>query len=207
MDGTYFVNTHIEKCNPILQKAWYLLHYAVQSQERDQKDMYLQHFWEAIEEYYDHIAQYKGFQCGKGCSYCCFDNPHGVSSLEVRRIIPRLNKNQKERITSYMEEWDNLTHESSHDRQQTWKKECNPCPLLESGACSVYDVRPLACRSFFSIHHPEWCHPQHPNFQQQPQVGHDDLHSLLEELSIQYGWSKSKDLISELYYQLQEEHS
>jgi Fe-S-cluster containining protein len=39
-----------------------------------------------------------------------------------------------------------------------------PCPLLENGACSIYDARPMACRIYLStkfdtclefFHHPE----------------------------------------------------
>ena len=109
-------------------------------------------------------------------------------------------------LNKYSKEWDQRKHENPQLRQQAWKKTCTPCPLLQEGHCSVYDVRPLACRSFFSIHTPEWCHPLHPNNQKQPQIGHDDIHSLLENLSKQYGWPVSRDLISGLHHLIQEKH-
>ena len=206
MDGTFFVKTHIEQCNPLLQKAWYLLKFAVQTQDEKQQKIYLEYFWTSIDEYYRQIAQFDGFQCGVGCSHCCFDNPHGISTVEIQRLIPRLTDKQKELVVSYFEEWNLLVQENPLLRQQAWKKKCLPCPLLEDGSCSVYDVRPMACRSFFSVHHPDWCHPLHPKYQQQPQIGHDDIHSLLEMLSTQNGWPRSQDLISGLYHQIQETH-
>ena len=200
------MNTHIQKYDPLLQKSWYLLSFAVQSPSESQKQMYIQLFWSSIDEYYNQIAQFEAFQCGAGCAHCCFDNPHGVSAIEIQRIIPRLSDEQKRRIAKYAKEWDQRKHENPQLRQQAWKKTCKPCPLLQEGHCSVYDVRPLACRSFFSIHAPEWCHPLHPNYQKQPQIGHDDIHSLLENLSKQYGWPASQDLISGLNHLIQEKH-
>lgn len=205
MDGSFFVNAHLDRCNPILQKAWFLLQFAAQSQKKEQQNEYLLHFWESINEYYEQIAQFEGFQCGVGCSHCCFDNPHGVGTVEIHRIIPRLCAEQKKQIEAYFHEWSQLSQQHTHLRQQAWKKQGRPCPLLKEGKCSVYDVRPLACRSFFSVHNPDWCHPLHPNHQKNPQIGHDDIHYLLEKISIQRGWGKSQDLISGLYHQIKEE--
>ena len=199
------MNTHLERCNPILQKAWYLLQFAVHA-HTEQKKEYLTLFWESIDEYYNEIAKFEGFRCGSGCSHCCFDNPHGVSAMEALRILPRLSTHQKDLLVEYFQDWSQLTEKNPHRRQLIWKKKCKPCPLLQEGKCSVYDVRPLACRSFFSIHHPDWCHPLHPNHQQQPQIGHDDIHSLLEKVSIQYGWTTSQDLISGLHHHIKGEY-
>ena len=181
-----------------------MLKFSVQAKEKEQKKIYIQHFWDAIDEYYNQIALFEGFRCGSGCFHCCFDNPHGVSAIEVERIVTKIHAHQKKRIEMYFQDWNQLPQEDSRLRQQVWKKKCKPCPLLEDGKCSVYDVRPLACRSFFSIHNPEWCHPLHPNYQKHPQIGHDDIHSLLEKLSIQRGWSNSQDLISGLHHHMTE---
>ena len=205
LDGRFFVNTHIEKCNPILQKAWYLLQFAVRAQ-KEQKEEYIGLFWEAIDAYYIEIAKFEGFQCGSGCSHCCFDNPHGVSSMEAYRIVPRLSTHQRDLLKAYFQEWNLHREKNPLQRQLAWKKKCKPCPLLSEGKCSVYDVRPLACRSFFSVRHPDWCHPLHPNHHKQPQIGHDDIHSLLERLSIQYGWGTSQDLISGLHHHITEDY-
>ena len=194
----------IEQYNPSLQRAWFVLRFAAQSKKRAEKKEYLNHFWSIINEYYAAISQYDGFQCTKGCSHCCFDNPHGVSSLEIQRILPKITEQQKKQIALRYKEWTQLSEKHPDSAQNEWKKSCIPCPFLESNTCSIYDVRPLACRSFFSLKNSNWCHPKHPNYQDQPQIGNDDIHSLLERISIDQGWSKSGDLLSGIYEHITE---
>lgn len=188
----------------MLQQAWYMLKLAQNETHPSTHNAYIESFWTAIEAYYNTISQYEGFQCGKGCAHCCYDNPHGVSALELERIIPLLSKEQIRKIQESKKEYEALPISPNQNRQQEWKKKCIPCPLLSNHSCSVYHVRPLACRSFFSEHDPRWCHPLHGQYQEQPQIGHDDIHSLLQMISIEKGTQQSSDLISGLYNMLEE---
>ena len=52
--------------------------------------------------------------------------------------------------------------------QIRWIQTQTPCPFLDNGSCSIYQHRPLACRSHFSIRNPEQCHPQSPDFFKHP---------------------------------------
>jgi len=40
-----------------------------------------------------------------------------------------------------------------------WFRESHPCVFLENGRCSIYKVRPVACRSYFVINDPSLCQP------------------------------------------------
>ena len=89
--------------------------------------------------------------CHKGCSWCC----HQLVVLTCREDGRRILTAARARMTA--EEFTafaaavraqaaaigQLGHEAAESRRWT-------CPLLKDGACRVYDVRPVACRSVFS---------------------------------------------------------
>ena len=91
-------------------------------------------------------------QCAKGCSSCCHIEV-GVSPLEVIAIKSHLeqpeNRSNIERLKTRIR----------HSRKavgELWEKNRKaariPCPLLDaSGSCSVYPVRPIACRAYVSF--------------------------------------------------------
>lgn len=87
--------------------------------------------------------------CSKGCSFCCHDEIR-MSSFEAdyikgyvfsNKIIPnrRLLKKQSRKPYSEL---------SFADKQ---------CSLLKNGECSIYEARPLICRTYNSTVEPERC--------------------------------------------------
>ncbi len=103
--------------------------------------------------------------CAKGCSFCCHLVNIAVAIPEVVAIAEYLKRNARpgevkalrQRINSDME-W---MHEASREELYAIRR---PCPLLVDDCCSVYEVRPLACRGWNSLdvdkceedfHHPE----------------------------------------------------
>lgn len=88
--------------------------------------------------------------CTKGCQWCChqavFANSYEIHFLseyigrnfspgEIQKLTMRAKMKQK--ITSGLNENEVLNYKA-------------PCPLLEDGACSAYNVRPVACRIYLS---------------------------------------------------------
>lgn len=75
--------------------------------------------------------------CGKGCTICCIalkDIPvyplelMGISWYAAEKISGRLRELLKTRLKSH--------------------KKNDPCPFLIESACSIYTMRPMACRQF-----------------------------------------------------------
>ncbi len=83
--------------------------------------------------------------CAKGCYYCCHTFVTVVPA-EVFRVARVLQK-RGPAVKQYIDE----THAKTSSIAQTEKwRALVPCPLLESEACSVHDVRPLTCRGCVS---------------------------------------------------------
>lgn len=83
--------------------------------------------------------------CGNGCSSCCQMNVT-ISQLEAN-FIEKETGIKPARVTR-----------SVHHPQDEFMGV--PCPFLEDGSCSIYDVRPFACRKHLSFDtSPYWCAP------------------------------------------------
>lgn len=89
-----------------------------------------------------HGAPLDRIACKKGCAYCC----HGmvaITAVEAFAIAARVTTGGPGMIAQFRERAARVAGKSALDRLGAKL----PCPLLGSdGACSVYDVRPVACR-------------------------------------------------------------
>ena len=69
--------------------------------------------------------------------------------------------------------------------------------------CSIYAYRPVACRMFFSVTNPEWCHPADQNFDNaiNPHLEPSSaIKDLLKKLSSEVKFAElPKDLISGMH--------
>lgn len=88
-----------------------------------------------VQDHFDQAtaATPEAFSCAEGCDSCCHRR-FSVFAIEARpivRALARLDPDLRERI-----------------RQQADDPEhADRCALLVDGRCSVYDARPLICRS------------------------------------------------------------
>lgn len=84
--------------------------------------------------------------CGKGCSACCHMNVM-VSQLEVALIEKEVGARPA-----------HLQDSKVHNLE---KFNGVPCPFLNDGACSIYDVRPFVCRKHMNFDSSAyWCAPE-----------------------------------------------
>jgi len=82
------------------------------------------------------------FRCGK----CCRKLSVGLAPFDIHRIAEFLRLNIKDFIIKYLGE---ITSEEDGEMRYKLTKPSKPCPFLSySNMCTVYEVRPLACRSF-----------------------------------------------------------
>ena len=102
------------------------------------KDVELSRIYKDVDFYYiKAVAPHAA--CKKGCSFCCYV-PVEITQVEARYIASETGKNLIE-----------LTE------NKTKKRDGSPCPFLNNGVCSIYRVRPLACRVFASLDGAEKC--------------------------------------------------
>lgn len=83
--------------------------------------------------------------CQSGCAYCC-KIPVDVSQIEAELISNYTNKNRND--------YSNLKKVNN---------KYSYCPFLDTqkATCSIYTVRPLACRCFFTLDHYKYCAQTH----------------------------------------------
>lgn len=85
-------------------------------------------------------------ECRKGCAFCCHVNVT-VTVLEAVRIAAALAAGSgPQRQPDILSTADLLAGHDAEGRQALRAA----CPLLVAGACSVYEIRPLACRALLS---------------------------------------------------------
>src|SRR5690606_36919700 len=84
--------------------------------------------------------------CKAGCDHCCYQ-PVGVTAPEALAIFDHLKQTRSVEALAQLTAHVAKRHEQTRDLSaaERFSPE-QPCPFLESGHCSVYEVRPLACR-------------------------------------------------------------
>lgn len=104
--------------------------------------------------------------CKSGCCHCCryhiltnIAEAHVLAEY-VRRELSADQINDLRVRTQQWHEWDNSRPgrpaASMNDEADLSSYE-HCCPLVVDGACSVYPVRPVVCRSHFVSSHPRSC--------------------------------------------------
>jgi uncharacterized protein len=112
--------------------------------------------------------------CGKGCNSCCHMNV-SITSAEAERLGKAVDR--KPILVA------------PQPRQRADRFSGQPCPFLDpTGACSVYDGRPLACRKHASFFNDAAaCHPSVMNDIEVPQVAFSGLDQALFKVSTDRG--------------------
>ena len=99
-----------------------------------------------------HAACHDGHRvaCRSGCTYCC-TFPVAASAPEVLAIAAfvreRLDEERQAALNARVEA--NIAVTDGMDMSQRDRVRLE-CPFLEAGKCSVYEVRPIACRGVSS---------------------------------------------------------
>jgi Fe-S-cluster containining protein len=99
--------------------------------------------------------------CKKGCNWCCYMlNVVGPTEafLMATEIMTRPSWRYWVR-----ELYKAANRVLGHD-QETYFKTKTPCVFLEKGECTVYEVRPSACRYYFVADDPENCSPDQTGY-------------------------------------------
>ncbi|MBV9496790.1 MAG: YkgJ family cysteine cluster protein [Acidobacteria bacterium] len=100
-------------------------------------------------------AQPQNLQCGRGCSLCCY-GLFEIGSGDVPMIAEGLSKLHPSRRAAIIRraaaiaDHPNLRECSPDEKEEFFERTSQvPCPNLDpSGACMIYESRPLVCRTF-----------------------------------------------------------
>ena len=99
-----------------------------------------------------HAACHDGHRiaCRSGCTYCCMV-PVAASAPEVLAIAlfvrERFDEEQQSALNRRVE--GNIAETEGMDMSQRDRIRLD-CPFLEAGKCTIYEVRPIACRGYSS---------------------------------------------------------
>lgn len=120
---------------------------------------HLDDFWAAYDRFLDCVLQAMPVTCGRGCSACCFDNPHGVTGVELLWLYRSLPADAD--LGPAAEHFQDLSYLHGVHAQAALIQLKQPCPVLRDGVCGAYGARPVACRMHFALSPPEVCDPHH----------------------------------------------
>lgn len=97
--------------------------------------------------------------CGAGCSRCCTLFVQATLA-EALIVAEGLDAAQFTRLEEYVLR-QRQCFVGEHDFLTILRKQrstLGPCPFVDpGGCCSIYDLRPLACRALLSTKPAEWC--------------------------------------------------
>jgi len=114
--------------------------------------------------------------CKQGCNHCCY-HVVPISLVEAEALaewIRTLPADQQQELARRFREtlgklaaaglMESVAHEDwLSPTQDATKRALDylyqriPCPFLEDGACSIYPIRPFACREYLVVSAPEHC--------------------------------------------------
>ena len=112
--------------------------------------------------------------CGPGCGNCCTLTVN-TTLLEAFAIERTLDAGMRQKVTATCDRIIAHTAASKDTRGflTGYRKAVGPCPFLDdSGSCTIYGQRPLACRALLATRPPEWCGV---NLAELPQIERDSF--------------------------------
>lgn len=116
--------------------------------------------------------------CARGCFNCCHHFPLSVEPFELVFLYSELRTHSRffsmlESCFARLKKWNNLSANSTHDAEETEDDREDrilqkyfsfgaSCPFLDKrGSCLVHAFRPVTCRMYLSLSHPDFCTPAH----------------------------------------------
>lgn len=88
--------------------------------------------------------------CHKGCHWCCHQAVY-ANSYELHYLSEKIkSKYSSEKISGWLKAAEAKSAATSQMSEEEVSGYKAPCPLLENGACSTYEARPMACRIYLS---------------------------------------------------------
>lgn len=95
--------------------------------------------------------------CRHGCLHCCH-TPVTISSIEADLIGRHAGVTLAKPVQAVsLQTYDDLNEATAALAAISAQVEPSPCPFLSHGTCTVYDVRPMACRLLLNLDDDSQC--------------------------------------------------
>lgn len=115
----------------------------------------IQPIYKAINELISMLIKYGQQQniaidCKAGCSACCYQSIYGVEhefDTLTQYLLKHWTLEEREQLVERARKKFEAMQVLSKEEQALFK---SPCPFLKDGNCSVYEMRPMACRIYLS---------------------------------------------------------
>lgn len=107
-------------------------------------------FYEAFDEGLAESTKSQLLSCAKGCHFCCGQNVN-IWTDEAAVIADYCKEHDIPIPKKYLQE------QLKHEWRSVAKTEVRWCTFLKDGECSIYPVRPIACRKYLVASPPEKC--------------------------------------------------
>ncbi len=152
---------------------------------------------QAMDRFFDAALQGHPVRCGPGCDRCCHQWIADLKACEAARLSARARATMDPQVTiakleAQQRAFERALREARGDEEAATRAyffRNLPCVFLSAeGRCSVWDIRPYACRTYFSFSDPELCAPEHqddPNHWGFILEPHPDLDAAYAQLDLQ----------------------
>lgn len=134
--------------------------------------------------------------CSKGCSTCCSE-PLYIDEMEIEYMLegvpPDKMEGLKARAVEWLEKFQPFVNADTQNgliNSYPYLEADIKCPFLEGNLCSVYDRRPMSCRTFFAKENPEHC--KMPHRQQQKYAVFDMSRPVWGRLWLSYAQQRQR---------------
>jgi len=108
--------------------------------------------YETIDEFIKENTDMSGISCKKGCAHCCYLCVY-ITPDEAITILDYCDKNNIE--VDWKQAGKQMDFTSDNWTEQ--RVYASRCMFLKDGECSIYPVRPMACRKYFVATDPSLC--------------------------------------------------
>lgn len=102
-------------------------------------------YYEDLDKEISAFKIHKKVACHEGCSHCCKNLTLNINIIEIPPIVDELNNLQDSHKQTIYQNIQNLDKKYNPSLPQVFD-----CPFLINNTCSVYNGRPIICRSMFS---------------------------------------------------------
>ena len=118
----------------------------------------------ALDRWTEHVLKEDLVSCRRGCNHCCHNLTMATLAEGAAVAVHLIEKGVLEKHRPQLDATAKLCDSVGTGDSASFKYLATktPCAFLENGECSIYELRPAVCRTYFVASDPEQCSPDRP---------------------------------------------